>query len=111
MDVGGVLVIFSLFKLFDISAFAADFAKYDLLAMRVRTYGRAYAIELKRGLAFLGFWQPDHLRRHHPGVWIWADRGVPRAYRRQVASMRLCRPGIQLAPVQRRGFQKTAPWL
>ena len=51
---GGVLVIFSLFKLFDISAFAADFAKYDLLAMRVRTYGRAYPfIELGLGIAFL----------------------------------------------------------
>ena len=103
---GGVLVIFSLFKLFDISAFAADFAKYDLLAMRVRTYGRAYPfIELGLGIAFLSFWQPqDHLRRHHPGVWIWAYRGVLRACRRQVASMRLCRPRIQLAPVQRRGF-------
>lgn len=57
---GGVLVVFSLFKLFDISAFAADFAKYDLLAMRVRAYGRAYPfIELGLGIAFLSFWQPQ----------------------------------------------------
>ena len=57
---GGVLVIFSLFKLFDIPAFAADFAKYDLLAMRIRAYGRAYPfIELGLGIAFLSFWQPQ----------------------------------------------------
>jgi len=57
---GGVLVIFSLFKLFDIRAFAADFAKYDLLAMRLRLYGRIYPfIELGLGIAFLGFFAPQ----------------------------------------------------
>ena len=35
------------------------FREYDLLAMRVRTYGRAYPfIELGLGIAFLSFWQP-----------------------------------------------------
>ena len=50
---GGVLVIFSLFKLFDTKAFAADFAKYDLLAMRFKPYALVYPyIELGLGLAF-----------------------------------------------------------
>lgn len=56
---GGVLVIFSLFKLFDTKAFAADFAKYDLLAMRFKPYARVYPfIELGLGLAFLTFFMP-----------------------------------------------------
>ena len=56
---GGVLVIFSLFKLFDTKAFAADFSKYDLLAMRFRPYARVYPfIELGLGIAFLTFFMP-----------------------------------------------------
>ncbi len=56
---GGVLIVFSLFKLFDVKAFAADFAKYDVLAMRARIYGRIYPfIELGLGIAFLCFFVP-----------------------------------------------------
>lgn len=56
---GGVLIVFSLFKLFDIRAFAADFAKYDILAARTRTYAHIYPfIELALGVAFLTFFMP-----------------------------------------------------
>ena len=56
---GGVLVVFSLLKLFDLRAFAADFAKYDLVAGAFRPYGRVYPfIELGLGLAFLTMFAP-----------------------------------------------------
>lgn len=53
----GLLVIFSLLKLFNISGFAEDFQKYDLIAMRSPTYAKAYPfIELGLGGALiLGF--------------------------------------------------------
>lgn len=50
----GVLIVFALLKLFDVKAFAADFAKYDLIAQFVPGYGKTYPfIELGLGLLLL----------------------------------------------------------
>ena len=56
---GFFLVVFAMFKLFDLSGFADGFQKYDLLAMQCRPYALAYPIlELLLGLGYLARWQP-----------------------------------------------------
>lgn len=51
---GIFLVIFSMFKLFDLRGFADGFQMYDLLAKRCRPYALCYPfIELALGLAYL----------------------------------------------------------
>lgn len=50
----GFFIVFSFFKMLDIKAFAESYASYDLLAMRVPSYGYIYPfIELGLGIAFL----------------------------------------------------------
>jgi hypothetical protein len=56
---GFFLVIFAMFKLFDLSGFAEGFAMYDLIAKRWRSYALAYPfIELAVGLAYLADFLP-----------------------------------------------------
>jgi hypothetical protein len=51
---GYFLVIFAMFKLFDLSGFADGFQMYDLIAKRFRLYALAYPfIELVLGLGYL----------------------------------------------------------
>lgn len=51
---GIFLVIFAMFKLFDLPGFADGFQKYDLIAKRYRPYALVYPfIELALGLAYL----------------------------------------------------------
>ncbi len=55
---GLFLVIFAIVKLFNLRAFAAGFAKYDLLAARSSSYARFYPfLELSLGLSYLAFHQ------------------------------------------------------
>lgn len=54
LSMGAIALIFALFKLFDLTAFANDFAGYDVLAKRIPAYGRAYPfIEAGIGLLFI----------------------------------------------------------
>ena len=56
---GFFLVVFSMFKFFDMEGFADGFQMYDLLAKRFRPYARIYPfIELALGLGYLSHWQP-----------------------------------------------------
>jgi hypothetical protein len=56
---GLFLVVFSMFKFFDLEGFADGFHMYDLLAKRVRPYGYLYPfLELGLGLAYLARWNP-----------------------------------------------------
>jgi hypothetical protein len=56
---GFFLVVFSMFKLFDLEGFADGFQMYDLLAKPVRAYAYLYPfIELALGLSYLAHWQP-----------------------------------------------------
>jgi hypothetical protein len=56
---GTFLVIFAMFKLFDLRGFAEGFAMYDLIGKRVRAYALAYPfIELGLGLAYLANLNP-----------------------------------------------------
>lgn len=56
---GFFLVMFSMFKFFDLEGFADGFQMYDLLAKRVRAYAYVYPfLELGLGLGYLSHWQP-----------------------------------------------------
>lgn len=54
----GFFLVFSFFKLLNLTAFAEAYAGYDLLARRLPAYGRVYPfVELLLGLAYLShFW-------------------------------------------------------
>jgi hypothetical protein len=55
----GFFLIFSFFKLLDISAFADAYADYDVLARCWRGWGLIYPfVELALGLAYLANWNP-----------------------------------------------------
>ena len=56
---GFFLVVFSMFKFFDLEGFADGFHMYDLLAKAFRPYGYIYPfLELGLGLGYLAHWQP-----------------------------------------------------
>ncbi len=56
---GLLLVVYSMFKIFDLNGYADGFQMYDLLAKRVRAYGYIYPfIELGLGLAYLAIIYP-----------------------------------------------------
>src|SRR5438876_234184 len=56
---GFFLVVFSMFKFFDMEGFADGFQMYDLLAKPFRPYAYIYPfIELCLGLGYLSHWQP-----------------------------------------------------
>ena len=56
---GFFLVVYSMFKIFDLNGYADGFEVYDLLAKRVRAYAYVYPfIELGLGLAYLAFLYP-----------------------------------------------------
>lgn len=55
----GFFLIFSFFKLLDISAFADAYEGYDVLARRWRGWGLIYPlVELALGIAYLANWNP-----------------------------------------------------
>jgi copper chaperone CopZ len=55
----GFFLVFSFFKLLDLTGFASSYAMYDLLAKRMPAYGYIYPfIELGLGLWYLLGWQP-----------------------------------------------------
>lgn len=55
----GFFLIFSFFKLLDLTGFASGYAMYDLLAKRVYNYGFIYPfIELGLGMAYLVNYKP-----------------------------------------------------
>jgi hypothetical protein len=56
---GVFLVVFSMFKFFDMAGFADGFQMYDLLAKPLRPYAYIYPfIELLLGLGYLSHWRP-----------------------------------------------------
>ena len=53
-SMGGIALVFALFKFFSLAAFARDFAKYDMIAKRRPAYATAYPfIEAGLGVLFL----------------------------------------------------------
>ena len=77
---GFFLMVFSMFKLFNLEGFADGFQMYDLLAKRFRSYAYLYPfIELTLGLGFLAHWQPRLLYGATVGVMLLGSLGVCRA--------------------------------
>src|SRR5205814_6424311 len=55
----GFFLVFSAFKLLDISGFAEGYSTYDLFAKRWHDYGYIYPfLELGLGVLYLGNWLP-----------------------------------------------------
>ena len=74
---GFFLIIFSMFKLFDLSGFADGFQMYDLLAKRFRPYAYIYPfIELGLGLGYLAHWEPGTVYITTLVVMLWGSLGV-----------------------------------
>ena|SRR6266480_235851 len=77
---GFFLLVFSMFKLFDLEGFADGFQMYDLLAKHVRAYAYLYAfIELALGLGYLAHWQPKLIYLVTLIVMTFGGLGVIRA--------------------------------
>lgn len=82
---GFFLVVFSMFKFFNLEGFADGFQMYDLLAKPFRTYAYVYPfIELALGLAFLAHWQPKVTYIATIIVTVFGSLGVINALRRHL---------------------------
>jgi len=80
---GLFLVVFAMFKLFDLKGFVNGFAMYDLLARRLRAWGYVYPfLELALGLAYLAHWQPFITYAVTAGLLVFGALGVVSALRR-----------------------------
>ena len=77
---GFFLVVFSMFKFFDMEGFADGFQMYDLLAKPVRPYAYIYPlIELALGLGYLSHWRPLLIYSATVVVFAFGSIGVLRA--------------------------------
>jgi hypothetical protein len=77
---GFFLVVFSMFKLFDLEGFADGFQMYDLLAKPVRAYAYLYPfVELALGLGYLAHWQPKLIYSITVTLMAFGALGVIRA--------------------------------
>jgi hypothetical protein len=77
---GFFLVVFSMFKFFDMEGFSDGFRMYDLLAKPFSAYARIYPfIELALGLGYLSHWQPLLIYAATVVVLVFGSVGVLRA--------------------------------
>ncbi|MCU0788041.1 MAG: hypothetical protein MUC91_07605 [Verrucomicrobia bacterium] len=77
---GFFLVVFSMFKLFNLGGFADGFQMYDLLAGVFRPYAYVYPfIELGLGLGYLAQWQPASVYGATVVIMVFGALGVVRA--------------------------------
>jgi copper chaperone CopZ len=73
----GFFLVFSFFKLLDLSGFASSYAMYDLLAKRVYNYGFIYPfIELGLGIAYLINFKPVLINSITLVVMLFSSIGV-----------------------------------
>jgi hypothetical protein len=80
---GFFLVVFAMFKFFDLSGFADGFQMYDLLAKPLRVYAYIYPLlELSLGLGYLSRWQPTFIYGATVGLMIFGSLGVLNALRK-----------------------------
>ncbi len=77
---GFFLVVFSMFKFFNMEGFSDGFQMYDLLAKPFRPYAYIYPfIELGLGLGYLAHWQPTVIYTATIVVMLFGSLGVFRA--------------------------------
>lgn len=77
---GVFLVVFSMFKFFDLAGFADGFQMYDLLARRYRSYAYLYPfVELALGLGYLSRLAPNWVYTATVVIMLFGSAGVLRA--------------------------------
>lgn len=77
---GFFLVVFSMFKFFNLEGFADGFQMYDLLAKPFRPYAYVYPfLELGLGLGYLAHWQPLFIYGATVALMVFGALGVIRA--------------------------------
>lgn len=97
---GFFLVVFSMFKLFNLEGFADGFQMYDLLAKPVRAYAYVYPfIELGLGLGYLAHWQPVFTYGATVVVMIFGSLGVFRALSRKMNIQCACMGTVLRVPL------------
>lgn len=80
---GFFLVVFSMFKFFNMEGFADGFQMYDLLAKPLRPYAYLYPfIEFGLGLGYLAHWQPAAIYIATIVVMVFGSLGVFNALRK-----------------------------
>lgn len=80
---GFFLIVFSMFKFFNLEGFADGFQMYDLLAKPFRPYAYLYPfIELGLGLGYLAHWQPAVIYTATVVVMVFGSLGVFNALRK-----------------------------
>lgn len=76
----GFFLVFSFFKMLDLTGFASSYAMYDLLAKRVYSYGFVYPfIELGLGIAYLINFNPVLVNTITLVVMVFSSLGVIKA--------------------------------
>lgn len=76
----GFFLVFSFFKMLDLTGFASSYAMYDLLAKRVYSYGFVYPfIELGLGIAYLINFNPVLVNTITLIVMVFSSLGVIKA--------------------------------
>ncbi len=97
---GYFLVVFAMFKLFDLPGFADGFQMYDLLAKPFRPYALVYPfIELGLGLAYLARWQPAVVYVVTMAVMLWGAAGVMLALKRGLDVNCACMGNVLKVPL------------
>ncbi len=77
---GIFLVVFSMFKFFNLEGFADGFQMYDLLAKKLRVYAYVYPfLELGLGLGYLARWEPTTVYVATIVLMVFGSLGVFRA--------------------------------
>jgi YHS domain-containing protein len=80
---GLFLVVFAMFKLFDLKGFARGFSMYDLMAGRWRGWAYVYPfLELGLGLGYLARWEPMVIYGATVALLVFGALGVLNALRR-----------------------------
>lgn len=97
---GFFLVVFSMFKFFDMQGFADGFQMYDLLAKPFRPYAYVYPfIELGLGLGYLSHWHPTVIYSATLGVMVFGSLGVINALRKGLDLKCACMGSILKVPL------------
>lgn len=97
---GLFLVVFAMFKLFDLPGFADGFQMYDLLAKPLRPYAFVYPfIELVLGLGYLAHWRPSVIYGSTVAVMVFGSLGVLNALRKGLDLQCACMGTILKVPL------------
>ena len=88
---GGFFLVFSFFKLLDLSGFVNAYCSYDIVARRFPAWGYAYPfIELALGIGYFVNWKPAILNMATLLIMLIGSAGVFRALLRKSAIQCAC---------------------